>query len=63
MAYGAKTAIAIKAVMDYDRPHLTGSAIKMYKDSEGAKKALAESRQGLTAASTFSYVSIFSGDF
>ena len=43
MAYGAKTALAIKAVLDFVQPHLSGRAIDMYEDNEGAK-ALAENR-------------------
>ena len=45
MAHGAKTALAIKAVLDFVQPHLSGSAIGMYEDNEGAK-ALAENPQG-----------------
>ena len=41
MAHGAKTALAIKAVLDFVQPHLSGRAIDMYEDNEGAK-ALAE---------------------
>ena len=42
MAHGAKTDIAMKAVLDFVHPHLGGRAIDMYEDDEGAK-ALAES--------------------
>ena len=45
MAHGAKTALAIKAVMDFVQPHLRGRAIDMYEDNEEAK-ALAENPQG-----------------
>ena len=45
MAHGAKTALAIKAVLDFVQPHLSGRAIDMYEDYEGAK-ALAENPQG-----------------
>ena len=45
MAYGAKTALAIKAVLDFVQPHLSGRATDMYEDNEGAK-ALAENPQG-----------------
>ena len=44
MAYGAKTALAMKAVFDFVQPHLSGSAIDMFEDKEGAK-ALAETPQ------------------
>ena len=45
MTHGAKTDLAIKAVLDFVRPHLSGRAIGMYEDNEGAK-ALAEYPQG-----------------
>ena len=45
MAHGAKTALAIKAVLDFVQPHLSGRAIYMYEDNEGAK-ALTENPQG-----------------
>ena len=45
MNHGAKTALAIKAVLDFVLPHLSGRAIYMYEDNEGAK-ALAENPQG-----------------
>ena len=44
MAHGAKTALAIKAVLDFVQPHLSGRAIDVYKDNGGAK-ALAETPQ------------------
>ena len=37
MAHGAKTALAIKAVLDFVQPHLSGRAIDMYEDNEGGK--------------------------
>ena len=45
MAFGPKTALAIKAVMVFVQPHLSGIAIDMYEDNQGAK-ALAENPQG-----------------
>ena len=45
MAHGSKTALAIKAVLDFVQPHLSGRAIDTYEDNEGAK-ALAENPQG-----------------
>ena len=45
MAHEAKIALAIKAVLDFVQPHLSGRAIDMYEDNEGAK-ALAENPQG-----------------
>ena len=45
MAHGAKTALAIKAMLDFVQPHLSGRAIDVYEDNEGAK-ALAENPQG-----------------
>ena len=45
MAHGAKTALAIKEVLDFVQPHLSGRAIDMCADNEGAK-ALAEYPQG-----------------
>ena len=41
MAHGAKTALAIEVVLDFVQPHLSGEAIDMYEDNEGAN-ALAE---------------------
>ena len=41
MAYGTKIDLAIKAVLDFVQPHLSGRAVGMYEDNEGAK-ALAE---------------------
>ena len=41
MAHGAKTALAMKAVLDFVEPHLSGRVIDMYEDNEGAM-ALAE---------------------
>ena len=41
MAHGAKTALAVKAVLDFVQPHLSGRAIDIYEDNEGTK-ALAE---------------------
>ena len=37
MAHGAKTALAMKSVLDVVQPHLSSEAIDMYDDSEGAK--------------------------
>ena len=45
MAHGAKTALAINAVLEFVQPHLSGRAIDLYEDNEGAK-ALAENPQG-----------------
>ena len=45
MAHGAKTALAMKSVLDVVQPHLRSEAIDMYDDSEGAK-VLAETPQG-----------------
>ena len=45
MAHGVKTASAIKAVLDFVQPHLSGRAISMYEDNEGAK-VLGENPQG-----------------
>ena len=45
MAHGAKTALAIKSVLDFVQPQLSGSAISMYEDNAGTK-ALAENPQG-----------------
>ena len=45
MAHGAKTAFAIKVVLDFVQPYLSGRAIDMHEDNEGAK-ALAETPQG-----------------
>ncbi|CAM9881234.1 unnamed protein product [Ascophyllum nodosum] len=41
MTHGAKTALAMKAVLDFIQPHLSGGAIDLYEGNEGAK-ALAE---------------------
>ena len=45
MAHGANTALEIKAVLDFVQPHLSGRAIDVYEDNEGAKP-LAENTQG-----------------
>ena len=45
MAHGANTALEIKAVLDFVQPHLSGRAVDMYEDNEGAKP-LAENPQG-----------------
>ena len=45
MAHGANTALEIKAVLDFVQPHLSGRAIDVYEDNEGAKP-LAENPQG-----------------
>ena len=45
MAHGAKTALAIKTLLDFVQPHLSGRAIDMHEDNEGAK-GLAENVQG-----------------
>ena len=45
MAHGANTALEIKAVLDFVQPHLSGRAIGIYEDDEGAKP-LAENPQG-----------------
>ena len=45
MAHGAKTALAIKAMLNFVQPHLSGRAIDVYMDNGGAK-ALAENPQG-----------------
>ena len=45
MAHGAKTALAIKAVLDFIQPYLSGRAIDTYEDNEGAK-ALTGNPQG-----------------
>ena len=37
MAHGTKTVLAIKTVLDFVQPHLSGKAIDMYEDNEGAK--------------------------
>ena len=52
MAHGAKTALAIKAVLDFVQPHLSGRAIDMYEDNEGTK-ALAENPRVLNAATPY----------
>ena len=45
MAHGAKTALAIRAVLDFVQPHLSGRAIDMYEANEEAE-ALAENLHG-----------------
>ena len=45
MAHGAKIALAIKAVLDFVQPYLSGRAIDIYEENEGVK-ALAENPQG-----------------
>ena len=45
MAHGANTALEIKAALDFVQPHLSGRAIGIYEDDEGAKP-LAENPQG-----------------
>ena len=45
MAHGANTVLATKAVLDFVQPHLSGRAIDMYEDNEGAE-ALTENPQG-----------------
>ena len=45
MAFGAKTALAIEAVLDFVQPHLSGNAIDMYEENERAKVLLAENPQ------------------
>ena len=45
MAHGENTALNIKVVLDFVQPHLSGRAIEMYEDNEGAKP-LAENPQG-----------------
>ena len=46
MAHGANTALLeIKAMLDFVQPHLSGRAIDVYEDNEGAKP-LAENPQG-----------------
>ena len=37
MGHAAKTALAIKAVLNVVQPHLSGRTIGMYEDDEGAK--------------------------
>ena len=37
MAHGANTALEMKAVLDFVQPHLSGRAIDVYEDNEGAK--------------------------
>lgn len=67
-AHGAKTASAIKVMLYFLQPHLSGSSIDMYGDNEGAK-ALPETpgfslhqahRRMLSNTST--YAVIFCGD-
>lgn len=45
MAHGAKTVLAIKAVLDFVQPHINGSTIDMYGDNKGTK-VLAETPHG-----------------
>ena len=45
MAHGANTVLAIKTVLKFVLPHLSGRAIAMYENNEEAK-ALAENPQG-----------------
>ena len=45
MAHGANTALEIKAVLDFVQSHLSGRAIDMHEDNEGAK-LLAGNPQG-----------------
>ena len=45
MTHGAKTALAIKMVLNFVQAHLSGRAIDMFEDNEGAKE-LAENPQG-----------------
>ena len=45
MTRGANTAVDIKVVLDFVQPHLSGRAIDMYEDNEGAKP-LAENPRG-----------------
>ena len=45
MVHGTKIALAIRAVLDFVQPHLSGEYTNMYEDNEGAK-ALAEYPQG-----------------
>ena len=45
MVYGAKTALAIKAVFDFVQPRISGRTIDMYENYEGSK-ALAENPHG-----------------
>ena len=45
MVHQAKKALEIITVLDLVHPHLSGSAVDMYKDNEGAK-TLDESSQG-----------------
>ena len=45
MAHEVNTALEIKAVLDFVQPHLSGRAVDMYEDNEGAKP-LAENPQG-----------------
>ena len=51
MAHGANTALDIKAVLDFVQRHLSGRAVGVYEDNEGAKP-LAEIPRVLTASST-----------
>ena len=44
MACGAKSALAIKAVLDFVQSHLSSRAIDMFENNEGAK-VLAENFQ------------------
>ena len=45
MAHGAKTALAIKTVLNFVQPHLSGRAIDVYEDN-GRAKALTQNPQG-----------------
>ena len=45
MAHRAKTALTINTELDFVQPHLSGRAIDMYENNEGAK-ALTENPQG-----------------
>ena len=45
MAHGAKTTSAIKSLLDFVQPHLSGRVIDMYEDNEEAKTS-AENPQG-----------------
>ena len=51
MAHRAKTALAIKAMLGFVQPHLSGRIVGMYKDNERAK-VLLKIHRVLTAAST-----------
>ena len=45
IAHGAKTSLAIKAVLDFVQPYIRGRAINMYEEKE-REKALAKNPQG-----------------